>query len=415
MFRPLPVYIGARYTRARRRNHFVSFISATSVLGVALGVAALIVVLSVMNGFERELHRRILGVLAHATVFRRVHVISDWPALTERLSRLPHVTGAAPFIRSAAMITHAGSVNGIVIYGIMPGMEERVSVIGDHLTQGRLADLTPGSRRLILGRALAEKLHARVGDSLNVVAPQPGSSPDEIIPELQRYTVAGIFDVGMYEFDSTLALMHLDDAAALFHMGRGVSGVRLRFDDALAAPVLKDAVSQALGDDYIVADWTQFYVNFFKALKSQKSMMFIIVLLIVLVAAFNIVSMLVMVVRDKLADIAILRTLGLARRRVMMVFITQGMIIGGAGALAGGLGGIYLARHIQDIAHGIEESLHMRFLPPDVYFLSRVPSDIHGLDVTVIVITALVLCLLAAIYPAWRAAASPPAEALRYE
>ncbi len=415
MFRPLPVYIGARYTRARRRNHFISFISATSIMGVALGVAALIVVLSVMNGFERELHRRILGVLAHATVFRRVHVITDWPALTGRLSRLPHVTGAAPFIRSAAMVTHAGSVNGIVVYGVMPGVEERVSVIGDHLRQGRLSDLAPGSRRVILGRALAEKLHAHVGDPLNVIAPQPGGGPDEIIPELQRFTVAGIFDVGMYEFDSTLALMHLDDAAGLFHMGRGVSGVRLRFDDALAAPALKDDVMQALDDDYAVADWTQFYVNFFKALKSQKSMMFIIVLLVVLVAAFNIVSMLVMVVRDKLADIAILRTLGLARRRVMGVFITQGMIVGGVGAAAGGAGGVYLARHIHNIARSIEQASGVRFLPPDVYFLSQVPSDVHGLDVAVIVITALVLCLLATLYPAWRAAASPPAEALRYE
>lgn len=415
MFRPLPVYIGARYTRARRRNHFVSFISATSVLGVALGVAALIVVLSVMNGFERELHRRILGVLAHATVFQRAHIITDWPALTERLSRLPHVTGAAPFIRSAAMVTHAGSVNGIVVYGIVPGVEERVSIIGDSLPQGRLADLTSGSHHAVLGRALAEKLQVRVGEPLNVIAPQPGNGPDEIIPELQRYTVTGIFDVGMYEYDSTFTLVHLDDAGELFHMGHGVSGVRLRFDDGLAAPLLKDAVLQTLGDDYAIADWTQFYVNFFKALKSQKSMMFIIVLLIVLVAAFNMVSMLVMVVRDKLADIAILRTLGLTRRRVMAVFITQGMIVGGAGALAGGSGGIYLARHIQDIAHLIEESLHMRFLPADVYFLSQVPSDIHVLDVMVIVVTALGLCLLATIYPAWRAAAAPPAEALRYE
>jgi lipoprotein-releasing system permease protein len=415
MFRPLPVFIGARYTRARRRNHFVSFISATSVLGVALGVAALIVVLSVMNGFERELHRRILGVLAHATVFNRTHIITDWPVLTERLSHLPHVAGAAPFIRSAAMVTHVGRVNGIMVYGIVPGMEERVSVIGDNMLQGRLADLTPGSHHLILGRALAEKLQARVGEPLNVIAPQPGNSPDEIIPELQRYTVTGVFDVGMYEFDSTLALMHQDDAAELFHMGHGVSGVRLRFDDGLAAPMLKDAVLQALGDDYSFADWTQFYVNFFKALKSQKSMMFVIVLLIVLVAAFNIVSMLVMVVRDKLADIAILRTLGLTRRRVMAVFITQGMIVGGAGALAGGLGGIYLARHIQDIARLLEESLHVNFLPADIYFLSQVPSDIHLLDVAVIVVTALMLCLLATIYPAWRAATAPPAVALRYE
>ena len=415
MFRPLPIAIGLRYTRAKRRNHFISFITFSSILGLALGVTALITVLSVMNGFEKELRNRILGVSGHATIVGRSQMITDWPSLVRELAAQPHVIGAAPFVRSAAMVSHDGHVNGMIVNGIVPDLEPHVSVIGDSLRQGSLADLKPHSANLILGSALADKLKAKVGDSINLMAPQPGPRPGEVVPEFKRFTVTGIFNVGMYDYDSTLALMHLSDAQQLFRMGEAVSGIRLKFDDADAAPALSRDIVARLGGDYAAIDWTQFYVNFFKALKSQKAMMFVIVTLIVAVAAFNIVSTLVMVVTDKHADIAILRTLGLSPRAIMGVFIVQGLVIGLVGTAAGGVAGIYLTRNIRTIADWLQTQLHVQFLPADVYFLSQLPFDIHVADIVNVCGVAFVLCLLATLYPAWRAARTQPAEALRYE
>jgi lipoprotein-releasing system permease protein len=415
MFRPLPIAIGLRYTRAKRRNHFISFITFSSILGLALGVTALITVLSVMNGFEKDLRARILGISGHATIVGRTQVIDDWQSLLRRLEKRPHVIGAAPFVRSAAMVSHDGHVNGMIVNGIVPTLEGSVSVIGDSLRQGRLSDLKPGSSNLILGSALAEKLKVTVGDSINLMAPQPGPRPGEVVPEFKRFNVVGTFNVGMYDYDSTLALMSLADSQQLFRMGKAVSGIRLKFDDAEAAPALSRAIVADLGGAYAAIDWTQFYVNFFKALKSQKAMMFVIVTMIVAVAAFNIVSTLVMVVTDKHGDIAILRTLGLSPRAVMGVFIVQGLLIGLVGTVAGGVAGIYLARNIRAIADWLQTQLHVQFLPADVYFLSQLPYDIHVADIVKVCGVAFLLCLLATLYPAWRAARTQPADALRYE
>ncbi|MGQ0658348.1 MAG: lipoprotein-releasing ABC transporter permease subunit [Chromatiales bacterium] len=416
MFHPLPMYIGLRYTRAKRRNHFISFISATSILGVALGITALITVLSVMNGFEKELRNKILGVSAHATIANSFAVMENWQELTALLASRPHVLGAAPFIRSAAMATHDGRVNGTVVYGIVPEMESSVTILGDHVLDGRkLTDLSRAPGRIMLGKALAKKLKVGVGDRVTLVAPQPTEEPGGVTPELRSYTVAGLFDVGMYEYDSALALLDLQDAQDLFKVGAAVSGIRLRFDDAYASQALADEIVRELGADYIAIDWTQFHVNFFKALKSQKAMLFIIVTMIVAVAAFNIVSTLVMVVTDKRSDIAILRTLGLKPRAVMGVFMVQGVIIGLVGTLAGAAAGVYLSMHIKDIARWIETNTGLDLLPADVYFLSELPYDVYPGDVIVVCLTAFVLSLLATIYPAWRAARTQPAEALRYE
>ena len=424
MFQPLPVFVGLRYTRARRRNHFISFTSATAILGIILGVVVLIAVLSVMNGFERELRDRILGVAAHATVFDTAGPVTDWRALSERLRQRPHVAGAAPFIRAAAMVANDLRVNGVVIHGILPEIEDQVSIVGGRMREGRLADLKPGGAGIVIGRALAGKLGVGTGDRITLIAPQPSGGPDGVTPELRRFTVAGLFDVGMYEYDSSLAMMHLADAAELFRTDGAASGIRLRYDDAWAAPALSRELVVALdaasgrgpgAAGYAAIDWTQFYVNFFKALKSQKTMMFVIVMLIVAVAAFNIVSTLVMVVNEKRADIAVLRTLGLSPARVMAVFVVHGLVIGAAGTLAGGLAGVWLAGHVPSIAGFLERRLGIQLLPADVYFLSELPVDIHAGDVIAVCGMAFGLCLLATIYPAWRAARMPPAEALRYE
>ncbi len=416
MFHPLPVNIGLRYTRAKRRNHFISFISATSILGVALGITALITVLSVMNGFEKELRNKILGVSAHSTIAESFAPMENWRQLTEILAQQPRVLGAAPFVRSAAMANHDARVHGTVVYGILPELEPKVTVLAEQVLDGRsLAELDQGTGNIILGKALAEKLKVGVGDRVTLVAPQPTGEPGGVTPELRSYAVRALFEVGMYEYDSALALLHLTDAQDLFKTGNAVSGIRLKFDDAYASRQLAADLIERLGTGHIAIDWTQFHVNFFKALKSQKAMLFIIVTMIVAVAAFNIVSTLVMVVTDKRSDIAILRTLGLAPRAVMGVFMVQGFIIGLIGTAAGAAAGIYLSMHIKDIARWIETRTGFDLLPADVYFLSELPYDVHIGDVIAVCATAFVLSLLATIYPAWRAARTQPAEALRYE
>lgn len=415
MFHPLPVYIGLRYTRAKRRNHFISFISLSSMVGVAVGVLALITILSVMNGFERELRQRILGMAAHANVLAKNAPVQDWQALLQRLRAQPHVLGAAPYIRVEAMATYSGYVNGMVMQGIDPKQEGQVSFISEKMIEGGIEALEPGEFGLVLGAGLARSLRANLGDKVMIISPQPVATAAGNIPRSKRFTVVGVFEVGAQEYDNTLAVTHIADAARMFRLGRGITGIRLKLDDIFAAPQIGSSLQRALGDRYIVKDWTQEHVTFFQALKTEKVMMFVILMLIVAVAAFNIVSTLVMVVTDKQADIAILRTLGLTPRAVMAIFIMQGTVIGAIGTLAGGAAGVWLATHIQDFLKWLEQGLHFKFLDCATYYICEVPSDMHWSDVTIITIASFLMTLVATVYPALRAAGTQPAEALRYE
>ena len=415
MFKPLELFIGLRYTRAKRRNHFISFIALTSMLGIILGVMALITVLSVMNGFEQELRNRILGVVAHATVSEPDGVLHDWPALLKKLDHKPHVVGAAPYIDGEGMLSASQGVSGTLIRGVLPADEVHVSDIGAKMVAGRLANLHPGGFGIVLGKDLALRLGAWVGDKVTLVTPQATVTPAGILPRLKRFTVVGIFEVGMYEYDNGLALLDIEDAGKLFRLGDGVSGIRLKLDDLLRAPAIARNISHDLPTGYVVNDWTQQHVNFFRAVQMEKTVMFVILLLIVAVAAFNIVSTLVMMVRDKEADIAVLRTLGATPRSIMTIFIVQGSVIGTVGTLLGGVAGVLLALNVETIVPMIEHLFHVEFLSASVYYISELPSDLEWPDVFRICGVSLILSLVATLYPAWRAARTQPAEALRYE
>lgn len=415
MFRPLPVYIGLRYTRARRRNHFISFISLISMLGIALGVTALITVLSVMNGFEKELRERILGVVSHATVRATGGVLHDWEGMIDRLAGRPGITGLAPFVTAEGMISHESRVSGVMLRGVLPEREGEVSDLPDKMVSGRLQDLAPGEFGIVLGRELARALGVMPGDRVIVITPQASVTPAGFLPRLKRFTVAGIFEIGMHEYDSALALVHIDDAATLFRMDGGVSGIQLRLDDLFRAQRFSNELTAELSPDYRVLNWTQQHANFFRAVQMEKTVMSVILFLIVAVAAFNLVSTLVMMVTDKNADIAILRTLGTSPAAVMAIFIVQGSIVGVVGTLIGLVGGVSLALNIDTVVPAIERLFDMRFLAPDVYYISDLPSDMRWDDVFLIAGVAFVLCLLATLYPAWRASRVHPVEALRYE
>ena len=415
MFRPIELYVGLRYTRAKRRNHFISFISLTSMLGIALGVTALITVLSVMNGFEKELRERILGMAAHATVSGAAGALEDWRAVAEAAGRHAQVVGVAPYVQAEGMLTAGEAVRGVLVRGVLPEAEPAVSDVGQHMKAGALTDLAPGTFNIALGRDLARTLGVEVGDKVTLVAPQARVTPAGLLPRLRRFTVVAIFQVGMYEYDAALALVHLDDAAKLFQLEDAVSGVRLKLDDLFSAPRVAREVASALPGRYWVSDWTQQHANFFRAVKTEKTVMFVILTLIVAVAAFNIVSTLIMVVSDKEADIAILRTLGASPRSIMGMFVVQGSVIGVIGTVMGALGGVALALNVESVVGAIEQLFQVKFLSPDVYYISDLPSDLHGADVLRISLVALALSLTATLYPAWRASRTQPAEALRYE
>lgn len=414
MFKPIAAFIGLRYVRARRRNHFISFISMSSMVGVALGVMALITVLSVMNGFEKELTDRILGMAAHASLIERGGSLQDWRPVAEKIKHHPGVVGVAPYFQAEGMLVNGGNVSGSVITGILPQEETEVSVIAERMVTGSLFDLQPGNFDVIIGVELARALGVSAGDKVTLVAPQANTTPAGIIPRLKRFTVIGIFEVGMHEFDSALALMHLEDARRLFR-NNGINGLRIMTTDIFTAPRLSRELVATLPGQYRVIDWTQRHANFFRALKTEKTVMFVILTLIVAVAAFNIISTLVMVVTDKQADIAVLRTLGASPGTIMHIFIIQGVVIGAVGILLGVLGGVWLATNVETIVPAIENFFQVKFLSPDVYYISEVPSDLHWADVTVIGTVAFLFCLGATIYPALRAARTQPAEALRYE
>ncbi|MEA3410572.1 MAG: lipoprotein-releasing ABC transporter permease subunit [Pseudomonadota bacterium] len=415
MFHPLPLYIGLRYTRAKRRNHFISFISMVSMLGVALGITVLITVLSVMNGFQEEVRVRILGMASHATVTGFNGRLADWEGLADRVGEVIKVAGAAPYVEGQAMLVNGREVSGAIVRGILPEAEPDVSDVGDHMSSGSTLDLLPGEYGIVLGIELARLLGVMTGDKVVVVTPRTTVTPAGILPKLRRFTVKGIFEVGMGEFDSGVALIHIEDAARLFRLGDEVSGLRLKLDDMFDAPFIARDLMRGLGGDYWVRDWTRQYENYFRAVRTEKTMMFIILLLIVGVAAFNIVSTLVMLVTDKQADIAILRTLGVTPARIMAIFIVQGFVIGAVGTLLGIVGGVALALNVETIVPFIEGLMGQKFLPPDVYYISDLPSDLQWSDVVRISVAAFSLTLVATLYPAWRASRTQPAEALRYE
>ena len=415
MFRPLSVYIGARYTKAKRRNHFISFISLTSMLGVALGVAALITVLSVMNGFEKELRERILGMTSHAWVTGPDGTLKDWQTLESQIQGFPRVENSAPFVEGQAMLNQGNKVRGSLVRGVDPALEPRVSTVGEKMIIGELTDLKAGEYGIVLGKDLAITMGVTAGDKITVITPHVSPTPAGVIPRLKRLTVVGVFEIGMYEYDSALAIMHIEDAATLFRIPGKVSGLRLKLDDVYQAPQITRELLISLPPQYRAADWTYQHANFFRALKTEKTVMFVILMLIVAVAAFNIVSTLVMMVTDKRSDIAILRTLGMSPGGIMGIFMVQGVVIGLIGTLLGIIGGVTLALNVSDIIAWVETVLGYQFLPADVYYISDLPSQLQWHDVTVIGITAFVLSVLSTIYPSWRASKVRPAEALRYD
>lgn len=415
MFRPFEVFIGLRYTRAKRRNHFISFISLTSMLGIALGIIALITVLSVMNGFQKELRASILSMTAHATINQWEGTFDNWQQVFDLVKNEPEVIAGAPFVRAEGMLTNNSRVSGAILQGILPEQERDVSEIVDKLTFGQISDLRAGEFGIILGQALARTLGVGLGDKVTVITPQANVTPLGTVPVLKRFNVTGIFSSGMYQYDRTLALMNIEDASRLFRLDGGVSGLRLKLQDMLAAPSVVQEIAKLLPNTYYISDWTREHANFFRAVQIEKTTMFIILTLIVAVAAFNIVSTLVMVVTDKQADIAILRTLGATPLSVMGIFIVQGVTIGFIGTLLGLIGGISLALNLDSVVPVVESLFGIQIMPPDVYQITGLPSEVIASDVITITSVAFLLTVLATLYPAWRAARTQPAEALRYE
>ena len=412
--------IGTRYLRSTHRRGFVSFVALMSVCGLMLGVATLIVVLSVMNGFERELRNRILAVTSHATMVGLDGTLADWRAVQEAARRQSGVQAAVPYIESEAMLAHGSAMVGAKVRGVLPEEERTATGLAQHLLSGHLEGLGAGSYGIILGSALAHELHAGVGDAIVLIAPAGTATPTGVVPRMRRFRVLGVFSSGMYEFDRGLALTNLEDAARLFHVAGGVTGLRLAFSDPLRAPILVRQVARRVSEQlgiqgFYVTDWTQDHANFFRSIEITKSMLFVILLMLVAVAAFNIVATLVMIVKEKQTDIAILRTLGAAPRNVLATFAVQGVLIGLAGTLAGAALGKLLADNLETLVAGLERLLNTQFLDARVYYMSDLPAYVELGDVLRVCGVALALCVLATIYPAWRAARTAPAQALRHE
>ncbi len=415
MFKPVPLFVGLRYTRAKRRNGFISFISLISILGIALGVMALITVLSVMNGFEKELRERILGMASHAHVTSFDSKLYKWEEVRQRIEADPRVTGTAPQIEFEAMLNLGDKVSGALIRGIEPAEERQVSDVHEHMVAGSLDDLKPGGFGIVLGKELAISLGVEMGSKVTVVTPQANVTPAGFMPRFRRFTVVGVFSVGMYEYDRATAFVHIQDAARLMKYGNAVGSIRLKLEDMFEAKAVSASLTHALGPDYFVSDWTIQHENFFRAIKTEKRVMFFILLLIVTVAAFNIVSTLVMLVNDKRADIAIMRTLGMSPAQVMGVFVVQGTLIGALGTLLGIVCGVALATNVDVIVPWLERVFHTQFLAADVYYITELPSDLRIRDVVIIGAVSFMASILMTIYPAWQAARTSPAEALRYE
>ncbi len=411
--------VGLRYTRSRKRaqgrNRFISFISLVSMLGTGLGVAALIVVLSVMNGFQEELRTRILGVASHAQVSGFDGELDAWQQVADQAARHPDVVAAAPYIQEQGMLSFDQAVRGTLVRGVLPAAEDRVADFARHMRWGSLDALQPGRFGIVLGRDLAFALQAQLGDKVTLIAPQGLVTPAAVLPRVKQFEVVGIFEAGMFEYDSGLALIHLQDAQALYRMGERVSGVRLKLDDLFAAPRVARELPAYIDENVMVTDWTRSHANFFRAVALEKTMMTVILFLIVAVAAFNIVSTLVMAVQEKYADIAILRTLGASPRSIMAIFVLQGAIIGLVGLAAGVAGGLLLANNLDVVIPALEGITGATLWNKEVYYISELPSKVLPADVVTIVSVSFVLTLVATLYPSWRASRVNPAEALRYE
>ncbi|RDY68235.1 lipoprotein-releasing ABC transporter permease subunit [Lysobacter soli] len=414
MFKPIPVAIGLRYLRAKRRNGFISFISLASIAGIALGVTALITTLAVMSGFQREIRDRMLQMAAHATVSAYGEPLTDWQTAVNQAVADKRVAGAAPYIEKEALLSGARNQPAMV-RGVVPDQEGKVSVLADKMVQGKLDSLAPGSFNIVLGKELALWLGVGIGDSVVMTTTDFRSTPLGAVPQLKRFTVSGIFEAGYNDFDKGLAVANMHDMQRLLRMGDGVTGVRLRLHDMDQAWDVARDLAVSLGGPFRVSDWTSENANMFRALKMEKTIMAILLSLIIAMGAFNLVSSQVMLVTDKQADIAILRTLGLTPRGVMQVFVVQGTLIGVIGTVIGVIGGIVLTLNLEHILKAIEAVLGVQLLPEDVYYITGLPTDLQSSDVMIIAAVALVMAFLATIYPAWRAARTAPAEALRYE
>lgn len=415
MFQPKELFIGLRYIRAKRKNHFVSFIAFISIAGVALGVFSLIVVLSVMNGFGNELRDRTLSMTSHATISGYDGYLKDWPTVLAKAIENKEVVAAAPYINKEAMLSNGKRVSGSLIHGIDPEMEGKVSSVADKMVSGKLTDLKSGEYGIVLGRELANALGVYEGDRVTVITPQASITAVGVMPRLKRFRVVGVFEVGMNQFDSAMSYIHLDDAAKLFSYDEKVNGVRLKLTDLFEAPRITREIEQSFGDNFWVKDWSKQHKNFFRALQTEKTVMFIILLMIISVAALNIVSTLMMTVTDKESDIAILRALGMRPSSVMIIFIIQGAFIGLFGTLIGVGTGVPVAINVFEIVSWLERLFSTDFLPSDVYYISDITADVKVKDVVTYALSAFTVTILATIYPAWRASRTLPAEALRYE
>ena len=414
MFRPLSIFIGARYTRAKRRNHFISFISMTSMIGLSLGVLAMIVVLSVMNGFQREMSSRILGMVPHASILG-VKPLDDWQSVATAAQKNPAVLAAAPLTEMEGMLSYKGSMQPIQISGIDPAQEGKVSIVAEHIVQGSLADLVPGEFGVVIGEITARRFRLSVGDKLTLIVPEVSSEPGGITPRMQRLTVVGVFKVGA-ELDGSMGMIHVADAAQMQRWETNqVQGVRLKLADLYAAPQVSAAIAGSLGDAYRADDWTHTQGSLFSAMKMEKTMIGLLLLMIIAVAAFNIIATLIMVVNDKGADIAILRTIGATPGQIMGTFMVQGSLIGIVGTLIGGVFGVLAALNVTELVGWVERISGQHIFTSDVYFISSLPSELQWGDVALICSAGLVMSFMATIYPAWRAAQVEPAMALRYE
>lgn len=417
MFRPLPLFIAARYLRAKRKNRFAALVTGVSVAGIGLGVAVLIIVLSVMNGFEREISARILGMTADATVFGSPADLRDWPALAQRLERDPQVVAVRPFVRGSGMLSVRGKVRGIMVYGVPTQGEGAVSELEHYLQNVTLGALTRPAQPagIILGRTLADELGVHAGEMVTLISPQWDSAQQLGLPAYERLTSVGSFLAGMHEFDSAFGIMSLSDAARIFKLEGTVSGLRIKLRDSRLAPAVAAAIGQQLGPGFLVIDWTRYHRNFFLAIKSQKRIMFVILSLIVAVAAFNVVASMIMIVKEKQRDIAILRTLGLAPSSVLCAFLLQGAIVTGLGVALGVALGLVGADYANDFMHLVERLFGIQFIKPDVYYINYLPTEVRLTDALGVALATFTICVMATLYPAWRAAQIAPVEALRYE
>jgi lipoprotein-releasing system permease protein len=412
--------IGVRYLRSQHRSGLVSFVASMSIIGLALGVAVLVVVLSVLNGFQTELRNRMLSVTSHATISGLDGDIADWRPAQAQLTKVEGVRAVAPYIEARGLLAHGQNVAGTLVRGVLPAAESATVGLGSHMREGSLADLEAGRYRVILGAALATELGVKTGDSVVLMTPEATATPAGLVPRQRRFVVSGIFESGMYEFDRGLALVHLGDAAKLYRLGDRVTGLRLALVDPFEAPRLVRSAAQSLDiasnqNGFYVSDWTRDHANFFRSIELTKSMMFFILLILVVVAAINLIATLVMIVKEKQADIAILRTIGAAPANILRMFIVQGALIGLVGTLVGTALGWILALNVTGVVHGIERLFGVQFLDPSVYLMSDLPSEVHLVDVLQVAGVALLLAALATIYPAWRASRTLPAEALRHE